>query len=303
MATDPYQVLGVKRGASAEEIRKAYRTLAKKYHPDRNPGNKAAEEKFKTASGAFDILGDASKKAKFDRGELDADGNERQGFGGGYPGGPQGAQRNGRGGQQGFEDISDIFSDLFGGGGARRRGGGAMRGGDVRYRLEVSFLEAARGVKKRVTMPDGRTLDLTVPAGLRSGQSLRLRGQGDAGVNGGPPGDVYVEVQVSQHKYFKTDGTTVTVEVPITLSEAVLGKRINVPTVHGDVAVKIPKGASSGMSLRLKGKGLKETKSGAVGDQIVKLKIVLPEKIDSALEAFIAKWDGDETQKPRKSLK
>ncbi len=309
VTADPYQILGVNRGTSAEDIRAAYRKLAKQFHPDRNPGNKAAEDKFKAASSAFDIIGDPKKKARFDRGEIDGDGNERAGFGGanGHPGFGGGRQRprtgpnGGPNGGQGFEDISDIFSDLFGG--ARKRGGGAMRGGDVRYRLEVDFLEAARGVKKRVTMPDGRTLDMTVPAGLRDGQSLRLRGQGDPGTYGGPPGDVYVEVHVRAHRYFKTDGTTVKVEVPVTLSEAVLGKKITVPTIHGEVTVKIPKGASSGTALRLKGKGLIDAKTGVTGDQITRIRIVLPEKGDQALEQLIEKWAGDKDHSPRRSMR
>ena len=164
-------------------------------------------------------------------------------------------------------------------------------------------VEAARGVTKRVTMPDGKTLDVTIPEGLRDGQALRLRGQGEDGFNGGPSGDVYVDVTIRPHRFFETDGDIIRVEVPVTLREAVMGEKIIIPTVHGDVTIKIPKGASSGTALRLKGKGLKNTKTGIAGDQIAKLKIMLPKKPDSDLEAFIAKWPGDEDLNPRQKLK
>ena len=272
-----------------------------------------AEEKFKAASAAFDILGDKEKRARFDRGEIDSDGNQRGPFGGGFGGGYAGAGRAhqanggygahpGQGGGHGFEDISDIFGDIFGGGGGRRRSA-QMQGRDVRYRMDVDFAEAARGVTKRVTMPDGKTLNVTIPEGLRDGQTLRLRGQGEAGYNGGPPGDVYVEVSVKAHRFFDVDGDNVTVELPVTLSEAVLGARIVVPTVHGDVSVTVPKGASSGTSLRLRGKGLKNSKTGNVGDQIVRLKIVLPDSPDEEFEQFIREWQGDKEQNPRARLK
>lgn len=316
MARDPYAVLGVPKSADEAAIRAAYRKLAKQYHPDRNPDNKAAEEKFKAATSAFEIIGDKEKKAKFDRGEIDADGNPRGPFAGAGFGGPRGNhahQANGgyRQGQSGhgFEDIGDIFSDIFSGMGGfqgGRRGGGqgaAMQGRDVRYRMEVDFLEAAKGVTKRVTMPDGKTLDVTIPEGLRDGQSLRLRGQGEAGFNGGMAGDVYVDVTVRPHRFFEADGDMVRLEVPISLSEAVKGGKITIPTVHGDVSIKVPTGASSGTSLRLKGKGLKNTKTGIVGDQIVRLKIVLPEKPDEALETFIDSWSGDADLNPRGKLK
>ena len=321
MARDPYSVLGVSKSADEKAIRDAYRQLAKKYHPDRNPDDKQAEEKFKAASAAFEILGDKSKRAKYDRGEIDADGNPRGPFagGGGWQGGARRGPHQANGGygpgaghgrHQGYDDIGDIFSDMFGGnnpfgnfGGGNGRGQGPMQGRDVRYRMDVEFAEAATGVTKRVTMPDGKTLNVTIPEGLRDGQTLRLRGQGEPGFKGGAPGDVYVEVTVRPHRFFEVDGDNVTLEVPVTLSEAVLGAKIIVPTVHGDVSVGVPKGTSSGASLRLKGKGLKNSKTGATGDQIVRLKVVLPETPDEEFEQFISNWQGDKDQNPRARMK
>ncbi|GGD09070.1 DnaJ C-terminal domain-containing protein [Aquisalinus flavus] len=318
MAKDPYTVLGVHKSADQDTIRKAYRALAKQHHPDRNPGDNSAEDKFKAASAAFEIIGDKDKRARYDRGEIDADGNERAFAGRSYGSGPgaggdgfrAGAYGQPGGGQSrtyrstgggGFEDISDIFSEMFGG--AAARGSASQQGRDVRYRMEVDFLEAARGNRKRVTMPDGRTLDINIPEGLRDGQSLRLRGQGEPGMNGGEPGDVYVDISVKPHRFFRLEGDTVTLEVPVTLSEAVLGGKITIPTVHGEVSIAVPRGASSGTALRLRGKGLKNAKTGTHGDQIARLRIVLPDKPDEALEEFARTWDGDREDDPRSRLK
>lgn len=306
MAKNPYQVLGVQPSASDAEIRSAFRKLAKQYHPDRNPGNKLAEDRFKEVSGAFDLIGDKEKRAKFDRGEIDADGRERASspFGGGYSGGY--GHHPGAGGGPGagasFEDLGDIFSDLFG---ARRST--ATRGRDLRYRLDVEFLDAALGAKKRVTMPDGRNLDLAVPAGLEDGQTLRLRGQGEQGIGGGPAGDVYVEVRVKAHKIFERKGKDIHSEAPIGLKDAVLGGKISVQTIDGEVSVKAPKNASSGTVLRLKGRGIGGSSKGAssnAGDHYVKLKIMLPEGGDSALEEFVRKWnDGAKTRTKEEAAK
>lgn len=316
MARNPYTVLGLAPTASDAEIRAAFRTLAKQYHPDRNPDDKKAEDKFKEISAAFEILGDKERRKKFDRGEIDEDGRERaHPFGqwpGGAPGGgrgPRPGQGSGQGGYGGFEtgdgaggasfeDLSDIFSDLFGAKGGRpgaRPGGGqrsAPRGRDVRYRLEVDFLDAARGAKKRVTMPDGRTLDLSIPAGLEDGQSLRLKGQGEKGPGG--TGDVYVDVSVKPHPVFERRGADIHVEAPISLKEAVLGGKITVPTIGGDVSVTVPKNSSSGAVLRLRGRGIARAKSASPGDQYVKVRIVLPEGGDPELEAFVRDWRGAE---------
>ena len=304
MARNPYQVLGVSPTASDSEIRAAFRSLAKQYHPDRNPGDKASEEKFKEVAAAFDILGDSEARKKFDRGEIDADGRERaaqrtwssgprpgaDGFGQGWGSGA-GA---GPGAGASFDDLGDIFADLFGGGRARGgAGGGSMRGRDLRYRLEIDLLDAVNGATKRVTMPDGRTLDISIPAGLEDGQTLRLRGQGEKGPGSGPAGDVYVEVKVQPHPVFERRGADIHVEVPISLKEAVLGGKITAPTVTGDVSVTVPKNSSSGAVLRLKGRGAPQGKSGH-GDQYVKLKIVLPEGGDPELEEFMRNWKGGE---------
>lgn len=312
MAKNPYQVLGVAEGATDSEIRAAFRKLAKQYHPDRNPNDKASEEKFKEVSAAFDILGDAERRKKFDKGELDNDGRERAPYrqysgAGPRPGGPwAGAEGYGfetRGGTQGasFEDLGDIFADLFGSGGARPGGGprGGLRGKDLRYRLEVDFLDAVKGATKRVTMPDNRTLDITIPAGLEDGQTLRLRGQGEKGHANGPAGDVYVEVKVKTHPLFERDGADIHIEAPISLKEAVLGGKITVPTIEGDVSVTVPKNTSSGAVLRLKGRGAARGKSSA-GDQYVKLKIVLPEGGDPELEEFVRRWKAGDAEPARK---
>ena len=290
-------MLGLAPTASDSEIRSAFRTLAKKYHPDRNPDDKKSEDKFKEISAAFDIVGDPDRRKKFDRGELDESGREKahpfgQWNSRGGPGAGAGAGGYGPAGGPGagasFEDLSDIFSDLFG---ARRGGVQAVRGRDVRYRMEVDFLEAAAGAKKRVTMPDGKTLDLAIPSGLDDGQTLRLRGQGERGP-GGQAGDVYVEVRVKPHSVFERKGNDIHVEAPISLKEAVLGGKITVPTITGDVSVSVPKNASSGTVLRLRGRGIAKGKSGAAGDQYVKLKIVLPAGGDKELEEFVKNWNG-----------
>ncbi|HLT76891.1 MAG TPA: J domain-containing protein [Ferrovibrio sp.] len=307
---DPYDVLGVARGASQEELRKAYRRLAKELHPDRNPGNAKATERFKEVSAAYDILGDPEKRAKFDRGEIDAAGQPRaQGFRGGYhPGGGAGAGgfRGGFGGARGpfgyggFDPGAgdDIFDEIFGQMRRGRPGAGArrtsmpQRGADRRFSLKIAFMDAARGTKRRLTMPDGKQLDVTIPAGLADGQQIRLRHQGDPGINGGEAGDALIEVSVEPHAFFTRQNDDVHLELPVTLDEAVLGAKIAVPTIDGMVAVTVPKGASSGTTLRLKGRGfpLKGGASGQRGDQYVKLKIVLPEKPNSALEKLIEGW-------------
>jgi DnaJ-class molecular chaperone len=294
MAEDPYMVLGVPRNAADDEIRRAYRKLAKELHPDLNPSNRAsAEERFKRVSAAYDIVGDPEKRRQYDQGEIDANGELRRFHRSQAGGGPY-AGRGAAGGRTGEDfGFGDIFSDLFGA--MRGRGGEAgsgygMRGRDVRYTLEVDFLEAANGAKKRVTMPEGGVLDLTVPEGVADGQVLRLKGKGSPGPRGGEPGDALVEIRVRQHSQFKRVGDDVTLDVPIGIDEAVLGTKIEVPTVTGRVQLTIPKGTSSGRVFRLKGKGVRNAGAGHTGDQLVTVRIVLPDKIDDELSYFLSTW-------------
>ena len=308
MADDPYSVLGVAKTASAEDITKAYRKLAKKLHPDLNPGDKGAEEKFKKVTAAYDILGDAEKRGRYDRGEIDASGQEtpQQRYYREYAGGQDGARYRST---AGFEDIgafSDLFGDLFGERGGMRgagRGGGrfSMRGADAQYRLEVDFLDAVNGTKTRITLPDGGTLDVTIPPGVSDGQVLRLRGKGNPGMGEGEPGDALIEVGVRPHPVFKREGDDIIVEVPIAFDEAVLGGKIEVPTIGGRVFATVPPGSNTGQTLRLKGRGIK-TKSGA-GDQLVKLSVVLPERIDDDLKGFAETWREAHRYDPRRKLK
>jgi DnaJ-class molecular chaperone len=306
---DPYQVLGVARGVSNDDLRKAYRKLAKEFHPDRNQGNEKAAERFKEISAAYDLLGDADKRGKYDRGEIDASGQPRsRGFRPGGGAGTAGSNPYGAGGFGGFgfdpnAGGEDIFDEIFGQmrrgrGGSAGFGAGArnanrpMRGADRHFNLKIGFLDAARGCKRRLTMPDGKQLDVTIPAGLVDGQQIRLRHQGDAGRNNGEAGDALIEVTVEPHAFFNRQGDDLHLDLPVTLDEAVLGAKIPVPTIDGMVAVNVPKGASSGTTLRLKGRGfpLKGGASDQRGDQYVKLKLVLPEKPNSALEKLIEGW-------------
>jgi DnaJ-class molecular chaperone len=299
MADDPYEVLGVPRSATDDQIRKAYLKLVKELHPDVNP-SKAAEERFKKVTAAHDILGDPERRRQFDMGEIDASGEPRRPTWRTYGAGAgAGAGARGRGGPI-FEDFGDMFSDIFSGRGGTRGGGFAMRGRDVRYTLDVDFVEAVQGAKKRVTLPDKGVLDLTVPAGVADGQVLRLRGRGEAGVAGGEPGDALVEIHVRPHRDFRREGDDILIEVPITIDEAVLGGKVEVPTVGGRVQLTIPKGTSSGQVLRLKGKGVRNATTGATGDELVTVRIVLPETIDDSLSYFLSEWRQKHRYDPRK---
>jgi DnaJ-class molecular chaperone len=306
MAEDLYSVLSVPKAASAEDITKAYRKLAKKMHPDLNPGDKAAEEKFKKVTAAYDILGDAEKRGRYDRGEIDASGQEtpQQRYYREYAGGEDGARYRST---AGFEDIgafSDLFGDLFGERGGMRGGRGArfsMRGSDAQYRLDVDFLDAVNGTKTRITLPDGGTLDVTIPPGVADGQVLRLRGKGNPGVGEGEPGDALIEIHVRPHPVFKREGNDIVLEVPITFDEAVLGGKIEVPTIGGRVFATVPPGSNTGQTLRLKGRGIKT--KGSAGDQLVKLSIILPDRIDDDLKRFAETWREAHRYDPRRKLK
>jgi DnaJ-class molecular chaperone len=291
MADNPYDILGVPRGASDEEIRRAYLKLVKELHPDVNPSS-TAEERFKKVTAAHDILGDSERRGQFDRGEIDASGEPRRYAPRQHAGAGPAHGTRGRGGPL-FEDFGDVFSDFFSNAtGARSgaRGGFAARGRDVRYTLEVDFVEAVQGARKRVTMPEGGMLDLAVPEGVADGQVLRLRGKGQPGVGGGEAGDALVEVRIRPHREFKRQDDDILLEVPITIDEAVLGAKVEVPTVGGRVQLTIPKATSSGQVLRLKGKGVRNPATGTTGDELVTVRIVLPETIDDSLSYFLTEW-------------
>jgi DnaJ-class molecular chaperone len=303
VAADPYQVLGVSKNASQEDIQQAYRKLAKKHHPDLNPGNKKAEERFKDIGTAYDILGDPEKRARFDRGEIDASGAERpqrryyrEYADAGPEGGAAGYASN-----QGFADFGDaedVFAEFFrrGGGG---RGTARMRGGDISYRLEVDFLDAVNGAVRQLKLPDGSEIKVTIPPGTRDGQILRLKGKGQPGLNGGSPGDALIEVSVAAHRIFTRKGDDIYADLPISLGEAVLGGKVQAPTPTGWVTLTIPKWSNSGQVLRLKGKGVART-DGTRGDEFVTLRIMLPERPDPELEKFVASWSG-RNSRPKQS--
>lgn len=288
MAGDPYKELGVSRGASADEIKKAFRKLAKELHPDKNPGNREADERFKRVTAAFDLLGDAEKRAKFDRGEIDADGREQfRGFGGSPGDGPRGSPF-GQGGAQrgGFEniDLDELFGGMFGGG-ARSggpRGGFSARGADVKATLEISLEDSISGATRRIQFSDGRTLDVTIPKGAADGQVIRLRGQGAPGAAGrSEAGDALITLKIAGHPVFHRDGADLTMDLPVSLPDAVLGGKVPVRTPEGTVNMTIPPGSSSGKVLRLKGRGAYV--GGKRGDLLAKLMILLPDSPDEGL--------------------
>lgn len=309
---DPYTVLGLKRNASADEVKASYRKLAKKHHPDLNPSDGQVDKRFKEISQAYSILKDKEKRARFDRGEIDASGQET--MAGGFRHARSGRGGAGRQSPFGFEfgedvKVEDIFSDLFGGrrGPGRNRGQAQGRGrtkvrqkgSNVTYRTKVGFIEAALGVKKRVSLTDGKSLEITIPAGTADGQSLRLKGQGMQGMGGAPAGDAYIEVTIEAHPYFTRQDKDIHLELPISLQEAVLGASVQIPTIHSRVTMKIPPGSNSGTTLRLKGKGIAGPKGDSAGDQIIRLKVVLPDQIDSELAELVRTWSSTHPYEPR----
>ncbi len=307
MVKDPYDVLGVKRGASEDDIQKAYRGLAKRFHPDLNRGDKRAEERFKDISAAYDIVGDTAKRARFDRGEIDASGQEIRANPFARGGGRGGAAGGGGFGAEGFsaENIGDIFDTIFSQGRGqgqargRRPGGFQARGEDESFRLEIPFLDAVQGTKKRVTLPSGKSLDVAIPAGLDDGQTIRLKGQGGPGTGGGPAGDVLIEVKVAEHPQFKRQDRDIHLELPVSLGEAVLGAKVDTPTIAGSVTLTVPKGSTSGTVLRLRGKGMPAAGSKPAGDQYVTLKVALPRDSDTELEDFVRGWSARRPYNPR----
>jgi DnaJ-class molecular chaperone len=302
MAEDLYSELGVSKTAKAGEITKAYRKLAKKLHPDLNPGDKAAEDRFKKISHAYSILKDPDKRGQYDRGEIDASGQERSEarYYREHAGGPEGARYRSSAGFEDMGDFSDLFGDMFTGARGGRRGGAqfSMRGQDAQYHLDINFLDAVNGTKTRITLPDGGTLDVTIPPGVSEGQVLRLKGKGMPGMGEGPPGDALVEIGVRGHPVFTREGSDIVVEVPISFDEAVLGGKVEVPTISGRVAVTVPAGSNSGQTLRLKGRGVK-----GKGDQLVKLTVMMPETIHDDLKRFAEDWRKSHAYDPRSKLK
>jgi DnaJ-class molecular chaperone len=320
MALDLYQRLGLKRGASEAEIKKAYRSLAKQLHPDRNKDKPDAAKRFSEVTAAYDLLSDKNKRAQYDRGEIDEEGNPKMPFGGGFGGYSAGAgPRSGSGaGPQGFEnfnfggadaaDISDLFDGLFGAAGAARggRGGGPFsgfrqraapqKGADVAYRLKIPFDDAVALKPQRITLADGKTIDLKLPPGLEDGTRIRLASKGEEGPGG--RGDAIVTIEISPHRFYTRDGTNIRLKLPVTLKEAALGAKVKVPTPEGPVMLTIPKGTTSGKVLRLKGRGF-AAKDGKRGDQLVTVEIEVPSH-DAALQQFVEKWDGGGN--PRASL-
>ena len=309
MSDDLYATLGVPRDASQDDIKRAYRKLAKELHPDLNPDKPEVAERFKGVTAAYDILSDPERRGRYDRGEIDASGQERPQYQyyRDFAEDPTAGRYYTREGFGGEEELHDFFEGLFGGrGGGRGRGGGfrmRARGADVSYTLPVDFLEAAKGAKKRVTMPDGRTIDLTIPPGVHDGQTLRLKGQGMPGFEGGEAGDAYVELRVQSHPHFERKDHNIHLDVPVTLAEAVLGGRIEVPTIDGPVTMTVPKGANTGTTLRLRGRGVRDQKSGQRGDQYVRLQVVLPKTPDPELEDWVRRWAEDHAYDPRAELR
>ena len=309
MAGDPYETLGVKKDATPEQIRAAYRRRAKKLHPDLNPGDKDAERNFKELNAANDLLSDPEKRAKFDRGEIDASGAEKppqqqryyRDFAGAAGRGDNPYQS--AAGFADFGDSSDIFADLFGSGraGTGGRGNFRMRGSDVHYRLEVDFLDAVNGASKQVTLADGKPLDITIPPGTKDGQTLRLKGKGEPGHGGGEPGDALIEIAVRSHPFFTRDGDDIRLDLPVSIREAVKGGKVRVPTPTGPVVANVPAWSSSGKVLRLKGRGAPR-RDATRGDLYATLTIVLPEKPDPGLEQAIDSWRGDADENPRRRL-
>jgi DnaJ-class molecular chaperone len=302
MAKDPYETLGVQKTDSEAVIRSAYRKLAKRHHPDVNPGKPEAAERFKEISAAYDILSDKEKRARYDRGEIDAAGNE-------VP--PQrpfyrdfsdaaGREKYQEGAGLNEEDLESIFAQAFGGARTAGTRGGrrfSMRGQDARYQLSIDFLDAANGTTRRVTLPDGRTLDVRIPAGVRDGQVIRLRGQGMPGIGDGAPGDALVEVTVAPHPQFRREGDDIIVELPVTLQEAVLGATLEVPTIKGPVRLTVPPHSGTGTRLRLRGRGI-----GANGHQFVELHPVVPPGEEPELAEFLKTWKPRHLFNPRADM-
>lgn len=312
MMRDPYEILGLDKSATQKDIKDAFKKLTRKHHPDLHPDDPKAAEKFSEISAANDLLGDPGTRRRFDAGEIDASGAERpqQQYYRDYAGGPgAGAYRwsgDSHAWQDGFgqeDDLEEFLRQAFGGAaGTRRRHEMRARGPDVSYTLTVGFLEAATGATRTVTLPDGKTLKLTIPEGAHDRQTLRLKGQGGAGYGGGPAGDAYVEIHVEPHAFFHRKDNNIHVDVPVTLKEAVLGAKIKVPTISGAVTLTVPPGSNTGKVLRLREQGILDRKSGRRGHQYVTLKVELPEGDEPELVEFLRNWTPRTQQNPRKEM-
>jgi DnaJ-class molecular chaperone len=296
---DPYDVLGVDRSASLEDIRKAYRGLAKKLHPDLNPGNREAEARFKEVASAHDLLSDKEKRQRYDDGEIDATGAERprQRFYKDYATQSDSPYGNASGFAD-FAESDDILAEFLR---QQARARANAPGPDLSYRLQVEFLDAVNGGTIRLDLPQGGTLDVKIPPGIQNGQVLRLRGKGGPGLGKGEAGDALVEISIKPHRFFTREGDDVHVEIPVTLMEAVLGGRINVPTPSGPVTMTVPKHSNTGSVLRLRGKGVSR-QGGGHGDEFVKLKVMLPDPPDPALDAFVSNWEAGKSYDPRRDM-
>lgn len=301
---NPYETLGVKKAATDQQIKDAFKKLAKKLHPDLHPDDSQAEAKFKDISGAYDILKDKERRRRFDAGEIDAAGAETaqqhyyRDYAGASPSGAHAAQD----GFSSNEDLEEFLSRAFGGARGARQTDFKARGQDSSYSLRVPFLEAAKGAVRKLQLPDGKTLNVTIPEGAEDRQTLRLKGQGMPGYGGGPAGDAYIELHIEPDAHFVRKDDNIHLEVPVTLTEAVLGAKIEVPTISGPVSLTVPKGSNTGARLRLKDRGIRNLKTGQKGHQFVTLKVVLPQGEEPELSAFLNSWKPRHAQNPRKEM-
>ncbi len=306
MSDDPYSVLGVSKDATDAEIKKAYRRIAKECHPDLKPGDAEAEARFKAAAAAYDLLKDAETRARYDRGEIDASGQERpqQHYYRDYAEAAGNPYRSGPGpGDQ--DDMSDIFAEFMrgrSGHGQRESYGFHAPGHNRQYALQISFLDSVFGASQKLTLPDGNRIEVKIPAGITEGQTIRLKGKGDPGFGDGPPGDALVTISVTDHPVFRRDGNDIHITLPITVDEAILGGKVPAPTIDGKVGVTVPAGTSSGKTLRLRGKGVKKRGSSERGDQLIELTVTMPPDIDTDLKEFMETWRETHSYDPRKGL-